>query len=640
MFKPTLQVTRLAVIKGRKIIYNEKFHEGVNIIRGDNGHGKSTIINLLVHGLGGEGVNFNSTSLQCDYTLVELTINDITLTLKREISKDTMRPIAIYWGDYETAIKPDSNIWELYPYRGTDKKISFSQVLFKSLGFPEVKTELSSKVTMHQLLRLICKDQMAPVHRIFRSESFDSGNVREEIGGLLCGYNDDDLYIIKSKIRELEDEKKETTKKIEYVRSVFQEAEDVPDIQKITKRINKAKDEREVLCQKLDEQQKNINAEGNTNEKLEQYKKIQKSLKKVNLEIKNIDATINNLNFEIQDSDDFIVYLENNLKSIENSVAVQKVLGPIDIMVCPACFNPIGTSSKEVCPLCKSETNASSRDTNTLKLKQQLNYQIKESKELQKDRNEQLETKQTLLSKLRNEQKGLQLELDRSLSPVTSQNSTVETLNRNIGSLEKEIETLGNRILLAQNIENLINRKADITEELSVLQERVKNIESNIKAKQKEAYSIISQEILSLIEKDTYPDGKPYELDFGATKDVKFSFDLDNICLVVNNGETHDVFAASSHVVLKNAFHFSMLLASCIKQYFRYPRFLIIDSIEDKGMQEERSRNLQKYIVERSEKLNVKYQIIFTTAKIAPELNINKYTIGEFYRGDIKSLKL
>ncbi|MHB0946970.1 MAG: hypothetical protein ACYC3B_07345, partial [Sedimentisphaerales bacterium] len=170
--------------------------------------------------------------------------------------------------------------------------------------------------------------------------------------------------------------------------------------------------------------------------------------------------------------------------------------------------------------------------------------------------------------------------------------------------------------------------------------EKAKNIESNIRAKQKEAYNVISKGVLSLIGNDTYPDGKPYEADFGVTKEVSFSFDLDNISLIINNGETHDVFAASSHVVLKNAFHFSMLLASCVKQYFRYPRFLIIDSIEDKGMQEERSRILQKYIVEKSENLDVKHQIIFTTAKIAPELNIDKYTIGEFYRGDIKSLNL
>ncbi|MHB0946971.1 MAG: hypothetical protein ACYC3B_07350, partial [Sedimentisphaerales bacterium] len=470
MFKPTLQVTRLVVIKGNKIVYNEKFHEGVNIVRGDNGHGKSTIINLLVHGLGGEGINFNSTSLQCDYTLVELAINDTMLTLKREISKDAMRPMAIYWGDYENAVKPDSGIWESYPYRGTDKKISFSQVLFNSLGFPEVKTELSSKVTMHQLLRLICKDQMAPVHRIFRYENFDSGNIREEIGGLLCGYNEDELYIIKSSIRELEDEKKEIAKKIEYVRSVFQEAEDVPDIQKIAKRIKNAKEEQEILYQKLKEQQKNINIEGDTKEKLEQYNNIQTTLKKVNLEIKDVGTTINDLDFEIQDSDDFINYLENNLQSIENSIAIQKVLGPMDIMVCPACFNPVGTSSKDMCPLCKSKTDASSRDTNTLKLKQQLNYQIKESKELQKDRKEQLETEQTVLSKLKNEQKKLQQELDRSLSPVTTQSSVIETLNRNIGSLGKEIETLENRILLAQNIEKLINRKGDIAEELTVLQ--------------------------------------------------------------------------------------------------------------------------------------------------------------------------
>ena len=58
-------------------------------------------------------------------------------------------------------------------------------------------------------------------------------------------------------------------------------------------------------------------------------------------------------------------------------------------------------------------------------------------------------------------------------------------------------------------------------------------------------------------------------------------------------------------------------------------------------MEEERSRNFQRIVVQRLEDLgNPNYQVIFATSNIAPELDNEKYTIGEFYTESSKSLKL
>ena len=47
-------VTRFAVKKGNGFVYDQPFKMGVNIIRGDNGTGKTTIMDLLYYGLGAE----------------------------------------------------------------------------------------------------------------------------------------------------------------------------------------------------------------------------------------------------------------------------------------------------------------------------------------------------------------------------------------------------------------------------------------------------------------------------------------------------------------------------------------------------------------------------------------------------------
>ena len=54
LFESTLIVQRLVIRRSSLIAYDEKFHMGVNIIRGENSSGKSTILNFIFYGLGGD----------------------------------------------------------------------------------------------------------------------------------------------------------------------------------------------------------------------------------------------------------------------------------------------------------------------------------------------------------------------------------------------------------------------------------------------------------------------------------------------------------------------------------------------------------------------------------------------------------
>ena len=49
----TLFVERLVVIKSGGSVYDERFHRGINVIRGDHSVGKTTILELLFYVLGG-----------------------------------------------------------------------------------------------------------------------------------------------------------------------------------------------------------------------------------------------------------------------------------------------------------------------------------------------------------------------------------------------------------------------------------------------------------------------------------------------------------------------------------------------------------------------------------------------------------
>ena len=55
LLKLFLMLNRLVIYRGGQAAYDEHFHEGVNIIRGENGSGKSTIMDFIFHVFGEVG---------------------------------------------------------------------------------------------------------------------------------------------------------------------------------------------------------------------------------------------------------------------------------------------------------------------------------------------------------------------------------------------------------------------------------------------------------------------------------------------------------------------------------------------------------------------------------------------------------
>jgi AAA domain len=140
-YSPTLIVGRVVVQRDKATVYDERLHPGVNIIRGDNSSGKSTILNFIFYGLGGDLTDWSDIALDCSHTIVEVSLNGLTVTLKREISSSPGRPMDIFPGDYDASVLAPSTEWDHYSYKRTEKLESFSQALFRLLGIPEVTND-------------------------------------------------------------------------------------------------------------------------------------------------------------------------------------------------------------------------------------------------------------------------------------------------------------------------------------------------------------------------------------------------------------------------------------------------------------------------------------------------------------------
>lgn len=182
-YEPTLVVTRVIVERNDLKVYDEDFHAGVNVIRGDNSSGKSTVLNFIFYGLGGELSDWSAVARLCTRVIVEARINGRMVTLSREISVSSgQQSMEIFGGPFELANEAPRADWVRYPYRSTSNRESFSQALFHLLGIPEVSSDLSGNITMHQILRLLYADQLSPIEDIFRFERFDQANLRDTVG--------------------------------------------------------------------------------------------------------------------------------------------------------------------------------------------------------------------------------------------------------------------------------------------------------------------------------------------------------------------------------------------------------------------------------------------------------------------------
>ncbi len=72
----------------------------------------------------------------------------------------------------------------------------------------------------------------------------------------------------------------------------------------------------------------------------------------------------------------------------------------------------------------------------------------------------------------------------------------------------------------------------------------------------------------------------------------------------------------------------------------RHLQLLILENLEDKGMEPERYHRLHRTIVARSHELDGEWQIIIATADLAEDIRDEVKLIGNFYTHEKRTLDL
>ena len=127
----------------------------------------------------------------------------------------------------------------------------------------------------------------------------------------------------------------------------------------------------------------------------------------------------------------------------------------------------------------------------------------------------------------------------------------------------------------------------------------------------------------------------PSEETFANANDFEFDFAKNRLIV-----DGRSKFSASSVCYLKSAFLFAIYLVSLEDGLVLFPRFSLMDNIEDKGSTPERVQNMHNIIIDSLKDVTQEHQLIFTTSLLSRELNRSDYCVGPEYSFNLKTLAI
>lgn len=628
-----LSIRRMCVLTREGLVaYDETFHPGVNIIRGDNSSGKSTITHLLFFGLGGEYADFVPQARKCRYVFLEIVIDGVVISLKREIKLandgrvSARVPITIYFCELNDAMENKCES-KTFNYNSSENQKSFSNVLFDLLKLPQVIGDCN--ITMHQLLRLLYIDQESPTNSLFMFEQFDSQLTRETTADLLMGIYDSNLYKAKIRQREVENSLQELKFEIKSVKNALSGYRECSSAFLLSE-IEAKKQEIISIDKSILDKKNNCATQELPITLIETTKNEISELRKKVVDLEN---RVRENAAEDEDTKLFIEALNRKIDALKKSVSVRTCLSDMELDFCPECLTKLENNvDKGHCRLCKAPIDNSKGLAQAKRYELEISFQIQESKAILEENEQKVIKNKAELIVLRAQLKAKEESLSDLLKNVQrKEDEEIDGLIYKKGLCEGEKMQLLTMLEKAEYYESLLQKQTEMQCEMD-------RLERFIKAKRYEQAS--NRKLVS----DKIRDFGIYFLQHDLNRQHEFmsadDFFVDFSNNIVYLSNKYAKYSASSNFYLKVVARFALFFASLELPIIRFPHFIFADNMEDKGIEIERAQNFQKQIITKLQEYNVKdYQVIYTTSYITQELEDSPFVVGERYSQNNKSLR-
>lgn len=633
MIRSNFFVERLVIIKSGSRVYDEEFHQGINVIRGDHSVGKTTILELLFYVLGGE-IKDNQwlyPADHCDEIYCQININGTSFTIKRDIEKGKIPPIRIQDGSYDVT-SLDNLGWKKFGPRRSEsgERVSFSQQMFDLLGWDNHKSDDYANLTMHQILRFLYVDQETGSTKIFRAEDNprgDSEGIRTAIAEFLLGLDNLDTHKLRQQLILAEREFDKVAADLNAMYKVLGSDSGLT-LDVLNAQVINISDEIVSL------QDKGVDLKATTEIEVDSasnYKDLEKKVDLFSRQLQSLNIEIQATTGEIVDCELFGDSLDFRKKSLLESKSAFDCIGAMKYTHCPCCLEEINSSNEDTCHLCNAPNKASNHSNNYMQILTELDFQIKSNAKVLGDYKSHLGGLKSAHIIAESHLKNSQSELQSSSKTVDIETQGLIKRSKKIGYLESEIKNIEKQIKIISDLDKYKSKKSELNSTITDLREKIVAAAVSSKSRRDKVNLGICENMLPILHSDLRDNGKPYEEVFAAAEsnDIEIDFSRDRTLI---DGRVK--FSGSSNYIKKNAFYLSALLESLSDPLYRLPRFLMLDAIENGGMKAFRSHNFQRSIVEMF-KDKKDFQIILCTSMALDDLNNDKYGVGPYYVGNV-----
>lgn len=615
-----LFIDRFAVYGKGKFVYNQRFHVGVNIIRGANGTGKSTVMDLLNYSLGSEVAEWTDEQEKCDWVLTQVSVNGQIVTLKRNITPTGQEGILLFDGDMDKALSSVEG-WQKYPMRRNNEINSYSQHMFELLNMPRHKTDDDKNLTMHQILRLMYVDQLSAITKLLKEDpKYDNVFTRRAIGEYLLGIDALEAFNLRQDLIQKNKYFEKVNAELNAIYKLFGHDEVLINEHLLNNEIEKTQKAIQELEQSR-EQTKMLTSDDVSEEVSQRIKELVLSVYEQSDKISALESERQELQIELKETYSFLTSLEERKAALSEANLTLSTLGQVSFEYCPSCLEPIKSHNDSCCDLCKTPSQHESKGYAYSQFLNELNFQIKESKKI-------IETFENDVVKIKSSLPKIHLKLHVAKTELKEINTSSDEREAKLISIASKIGFCRSQMLALEEkreqvskVDSLQARKTKAIQRISELQVKLDAISAIQEDRNVAVYSSIESKAKELLKLDG-----GYEEAFTNPEEVSFDFSKDKMFV---NGRSK--FSASSMVVMKNSIRFSIFSNAADDKFARLPNLLLMDNIEDKGMQTERSQNFQKQIVAVSKHITSDFQLIFTTSMIADELDGTDLCVGPFY---------
>jgi len=605
-----------------------ELNNGINIILGDNGSGKSTFSYFIEYALGGKIKPFDNDDDDSRYSLI---LNDTNNYIQIDILIDGIAYSLKRFIGMQDVFVDNGLITETYPINRRGDAPIFSDWLLEKLKIPVFEIYLGAVhwyFNFNDLFRLLNYDQNTEPKKIYKSpvaENFiaDSIIIRKSIFEILLGISSAEYF---KKLDQL----KAATKKRDIAKALFQNYESTHEIPEEIDVLEQRQSDAIEALEKLEHERNAYQIKETTvDDKIGELASTQSMLVALEIETSKERISLKTLQNEQIKVEQVHRTLIEEIQQIQKIIFTHDKLDLFSMEVCPFCMNKKEVTTG-VC-ICGSKFNEDDYEKfvyNSSEYKDILSHREKSIKAITQAKAEYAEDVKEIEEKI--------VKNSILIQEYTEKLKTIIQTAEFAGSTTV-IDDYNDRILKVKEQLLKIDYTLRTSREWQKLHDDLKAKIANLKTAQinynkaKTAYDSNNAETIKLF-------NKIYNklLSKSSYKSTEAHIDEDYMPFIDNR----EYKANSSDVPKRLMYYFTIISLALKLPSVKHPRFLLIDTPEDSGIDTEHlNQNLELLIDaielgKQSDGTVNNFQVILTTGYGKFPASFSKYVIEKFSEKD------